>query len=228
MTGNSRPTPKEPLDKSISAVVINYRTPDLLKTAVESFRRFYPEIPLLIVDNGSADDSSSAIEQLCAAGGGRVQAEYLPENIFHGPAMHLALQRQTTRYVYVFDSDTETLKGGFLESMHGALEKSEESYGAGHVVRANHRGFADTKGIPVLASAYMLLKRDVYLQLPPFIHHGLPALQNFQAAAKQGYRLIPYPIEEYVEHLGRGTAERYGYGLGLRSKIDYLLNRIGF
>lgn len=227
MTGNSSPATREPLDKQISAVVINYQTPDLLRTAVESFRRFYPMIPLLIVDNGSADESRSTIEQLCEAGDGHVQAEYLPENIFHGPAMHHALQRQTTPYVYVFDSDTKTLKGGFLEAMHAALEESKESYGAGYVVRANQRGFADPKGIPVLASAYMLLKRNVYLQLPPFIHHGLPALKNFQAATKKGYRLISFPIEEYVEHLGRGTAERYGYGLGLRSKLDYLLNKIG-
>lgn len=210
----------------VSIVVVNFQTPDMLETAVRSFSRFYPEIPLLIVDNGSQDASRDVIGRLCGDLG-PVAAVLLDENRYHGPAMDLALRRLESDYVFFLDSDTETRRRGFLEEMVAACEP-DDVYGAGKVVHVNRRGFAEPSGIPVLVSAYMLVDRTIYLELPPFVHHGLPALQNFRAAREAGYRLVDYPIDEYVDHFGRGTAERFGYGLGLRGRIDYLLNKLGF
>jgi hypothetical protein len=45
------------------------------------------------------------------------------------------------------------------------------------------------------------------------------------SAKKRGYNLLDFPIDEYVIHMGRGTSSRYGYGLGLRSIIDFILNK---
>lgn len=220
-----RPNPAE----HVAAAVVNFQTPDLLDAAVRSFRAAYPAVPLLIIDNGSVDGSPGLIRRLADELGPGVSALLLEENIYHGPAMHRALCELETPYVYVFDSDTETQRGGFLEAMLADLAAEDHRYGAGQVVHANKRGFrvAAGEGTPVLASAHMLLKRGLYHQLPPFIHHGLPALHNFEAAAEQGYELRAFPIEDYVFHKGRGTAERYGYGLGLRSRADYLLNKLG-
>lgn len=214
--------------KDVSAAVVNFQTPDLLEVAVRSFHRAYPDVRLLVIDNGSEDGSRGVIEGLRHNLGEAVEPLFLTQNVYHGPAMHRALQTLQTPYVYLFDSDTETKRAGFLEGMRAALGTSERHYGAGRVTRANRRGFVDARGTPVLASAYMLLRRDVYHRLPPFVHHGLPALRNFQAAAQQGYTLAPFPIGDYVEHLGRGTAERYGYGLGLKGKLDYVLNKLGW
>ncbi|SHK68803.1 glycosyltransferase family 2 protein [Rhodothermus profundi] len=212
----------------VTAVVINYQTPDLLEVAVRSFRRYYPMVPLLIVDNGSRDHSRQVIEQLIAEGHAAVRALWLPENIYHGPAMHRAMEAITTPYVYFFDSDTETRRGGFLEPMIAALEADPQAYGAGRIVEVDRRrGFRKAGGLPVLATPYLLLRRAFYFRLPPFIHHGLPTLQNFRAAEQAGYRLVSFPIETYVHHLGRGTAARYGYGLGWRSRLEYLLHRLG-
>ncbi len=220
--------PDRDLAAQVTAVVINYQTPDLLETAVRSFTDAYPEVPLLIIDNGSADDSRARIEALRRDAPGVVEAWMLEENVYHGPAMHRAMERVRTPYVYFFDSDTETKRAGFLEPMREALAAQPHHYASGHVVTVNRRGFRDPKGtVPVPASAYMMLKRDVYHRLPPFIHHGLPVLQNCVAAAKAGYAIVPFPVEDYVMHFGRGTAERYGYGLGLRSRLDYLLNKLG-
>ena len=211
----------------VAAAVINYQTPDLLETAVRSFHRAYPTLPLLIIDNGSQDQSPALITTLQNELGGPIETLFLKENRYHGPAMHLALTHLQAPYVFIFDSDTETHRSGFLEPMLALLSADEANYGAGDVVRANKRGFADPKGVPVLASAFMLIKRSLYHRLPPFIHHGLPVLGNCTAAAAQGYRLLDFPIEDYIEHFGRGTAARFGYGLGLRSRLDYLLNKLG-
>ena len=73
----------------------------------------------------------------------------------------------------------------------------------------------------------MLVKRTLYHRLPPFVHHGLPVLQNFRAAAEEGLRVCDFPVQDYVLHHGRGTVSRYGYGLGWRSRVSYLLHRLG-
>lgn len=218
--------PPPDLPPQVAAAVVNFQTPDLLDTAVRSFHHAYPQVPLCVIDNGSQDDSPARIRRLAADLGPSVQPLFLDHNHYHGPALHLALTRLTTPFVYLFDSDTETQRGGFLEAMLALLPTAQD-YGAGQVVRANQRGFRDDRGVPVLASAYMLLNRTLYHRLPPFIHHGLPVLQNCTEAARQGYRLHPFPIETYVTHFGRGTAERYGYGLGWRSRLDYLLHKLG-
>lgn len=215
------------IEQRVSAAVVNYQTPDLLETAVRSFHRAYPTIPLLIVDNGSRDDSPAIILRLQRELGPSIRTKLLSENHYHGPAMDMALNELTTPFVYVFDSDTETRRSEFLEEMLD-LAGDPNVYGVGKIAYVNERGFAARSGIPVLVSAYMLIEREVYLTLPPFVHHGLPALNNFRAAAEQGYRLESFPVDEYVTHFGRGTAERYGYGLGIRSRLDYLLNKLGF
>ena len=209
----------------VSAAIVNYQTPDLTETAVRSFREHYPDVPLLLIDNGSQDDSPELIARLAAEL--NVEPVYLDENRFHGPAMDLAMHRLTTPLVFVLDSDTVTERGGFLEKMID-LCVSRDAYGVGKIVRVDRRGFTAPDGIPVLVSAFMLLQREVYLSLPPFIHHGLPALKNFEAAAERGLRLQQFDVDTYVTHVGRGTAERYGYGLGLKSRFDYLLKRLGF
>ena len=34
-------------------------------------------------------------------------------------------------------------------------------------------------------------------------------------------------MDDYIDHLWRGTASKFGYGLGLKGKFDYLLNKLG-
>ena len=216
------------LADQVTAVLVHFRTPDLLQDAVRSFHAAYPALPIHVIDNGADEASRAHLAALCDELGPVLAVTHLADNIYHGPAMDQALRTLTTPYVFFLDTDTRTQHGGFLEPMVASLEADAHHYGAGQVVMVNTRGFADKQGtIPVLVSAYMLIKRSLYLDLPPFIHHGLPVLKNFAAAAKRGYLHQPFPVGDYVEHFGRGTAERYGYGLGLRSRLDFLLNRLG-
>lgn len=214
------------LERSVSTVVVNYNTPDLLRDAVTSFRKFYPSVPVIIVDNGSDSPSREAIKQLVTETPNVISATYLPENIFHGPAMHHALEKLTTDFVFVLDSDTVTTAGDFLDAMIDNCS-NPDVYAVGQTATVNKRGFATADGdITVPVSAYMLIDRKKYLELPPFIHHGLPVLNNMVAARKRGWSIVNFPIDKYIEHLGRGTATKFGYGLGWRSKLDYVLNKL--
>ncbi len=215
------------MNHSICTVVINYQTPDLLKIAVESFRKFYPAADLLIIDNGSKDNSRPVIKDLQSKSAQYTNTLFLNENIFHGPAMHHAIQELNYELFFFLDSDTETHKGGFLEEMSKILNSSDKVYGTGRFLIMNKRGFQSSKGISFPAPAYMMIKRDLYFQFPPFEHHGMPVLKNFSMALKSGYEFKEFPIENYIEHLWRGTAGKFGYGLGLKAMIDYVLNKIG-
>jgi hypothetical protein len=84
---------------------------------------------------------------------------------------------------------------------------------------------AKGRAFPYVHPRRMLLKRDIYLGLKSFDHHGAPCLANMRQAVQRGYRLRDFPIQEYILHLGRGTCGSYGYGLGWRHKIENLLNR---
>jgi hypothetical protein len=110
-----------------------------------------------------------------------------------------------------------------------AMDSSLESYAAGHVDRVTRRGFLSPNGtITAVRTPFMLIERRKYLECAPFLHHGLPTVRNFADATRRHFRFHDFPIEEYIEHFGRGTSGRFGYQLGLRSKIDYLLNKLGW
>jgi glycosyltransferase involved in cell wall biosynthesis len=216
------------MSKKIRTVVINFQTPDLLKTAIESFRKFYPTIMVTIIDNGSQDTSREEIEKLCSAEPAYTETLMLGSNAYHGPAMNQAMNSTREEYVFFLDSDTETKQGGFLEAMQAELEMEERAYGIGLPITVNKRGFLAKSGVTVIAPAYMMVRRRLYSKFPPFEHHGLPVLKNFLNAQKMGYTLKPFPIEKYIDHRWRGTAARFGYGLGWRGKRDFVLNKLGF
>jgi len=214
--------------KDISTVIVSYRTPDLLETAAESFRKFYPDIELIIVDNGSNDRSIEIIEKLVKSNSGKTKSILLDKNYYHGPAMDQAMKSLEKEIVFFLDTDTETIRGGFVESMLNEFNRDGKVYGVGRIDRVNKRGFAAEDGtITILLSPYMMLRRKMYFDLPPFVHHGMPTMQNFSAARAKGYLLRNFEIESYIKHYGRGTASKFGYRLGFRGKLDYLLNKVG-
>lgn len=212
----------------LTTVIINYQTPELLETAVTSFKKHYPNVELLIIDNGSKDNSPELIQSFKNTFQ-NIETVFLDTNIYHGPAMDLAVREYVqSEFVFFLDSDTETKEGGFLENCLDILHKEEETYGMGEILRVNKKGFKDESGFPILSTPYMVLKREVYLSLPPFVHHGQPTIYNFKMALEKGFKLKHFPMTDFIFHHWRGTANKFGYGLGWRSKVDYLLNKMGF
>ncbi len=211
----------------LTAVIINFQTPDLVRIAIESFKKYYPKVPLLIIDNGSKDESPLVIKQL-AQKHSEIETIFLEKNIYHGPAMDLAIRKHIeTELVFFLDSDTETISPGFLEKMVTLIGNDSQNYGVGEYDWVNKRGFSAKKGSTILQTPYMLLRTSIYKQLSSFEHHGQPTLFNFKDAEEKEYKLVSFPISKYIDHKWRGTAERFGYGLGWRGKLDYLLNKLG-
>jgi glycosyltransferase involved in cell wall biosynthesis len=215
---------------SVSAVIINFQTPDLTERAVRSFRRFYPLVPLLLIDNGSGDRSADALRALAAESPATTELLINNGNLHHGPAMHQAMTVRREDRILFLDSDCEVLRGGFLEAMMTEIDSAPQGYAAGKRIFMNERGFdvpESAGAIPYLRPICLLVDRALYAALPPFAKHGAPCLANMKGASERGLRLCHVPVEEYVRHLGRGTARRFGYRLGMRGKWNHLLNRLG-
>ncbi|MBI4547438.1 MAG: glycosyltransferase family 2 protein [Ignavibacteriae bacterium] len=214
----------------VTAVIINFQTPDLTRRAVISFRTHYPTLPLLLIDNGSKDESISMLEEIRQQSPACTDVILNSHNLHHGPAMDQALRYLQSPYVLFIDSDCEILKGGYLESMLNLIQHERKAYAIGKRIYMNKRGFDIAKSdeaILYIRPIFMLINRELYLTLPPFQRHGTPCLENMRAATEQKLLLIDFPVELYIQHRGRGTAERYGYNLGWCSKLQYLLNKLG-
>ncbi|MDI6766261.1 MAG: glycosyltransferase family A protein [Bacteroidota bacterium] len=215
---------------SVTAVIINYKTLDLTQKAIESFRLYYPSIPFLLIDNGSNDESTTFLIKYHETNSQTTDIILNEKNTHHGPAMNMALHKLKSSLVLFIDSDCEVNTGGFLERMVSLLEENPKNYIVGKIIYMNKRGF-DTENrsgaISYIRPYCMLIRRNLYFEFPKFTRHGTPCLKNMETAATHGFNLIDFPTENYIYHRGRGTAERYGYQLGWRGKLNYLLNKFG-
>ena len=191
----------------ITVLIVNYRTPDLIRRCVESLRTYYPEIKMLLIDNGSFDASREYIKRMDEQHE-QVTGILNVDNRFHGPALDQGLRACFTPLALTLDSDTETIRGGFLEQM-SVYFYAPEIYAVGQLITMDWFGYETHSRTP-LAFQYvhpscMLVRRAVYLRLKPFIHHGSPAIHNMRHARRAGYHLMDYPVGEYLQHTGRGT-----------------------
>jgi len=213
---------------NVTALIVNYKTRDLTAQCVESFLSAYPEVRLLLVDNGSSDDSTDYIRTVTERYP-HVSGIFNQQNIYHGPAMHQGIMLSTTRYILTIDSDVIVQQTGFIEGML-ALFDDPATYAVGHVQCMDRFGFALPPDARCYTSyvhpALMLFNRDIYTTLPPFFHHGSPCLRNMRAAQRRAYRLCDFPVAEFCVHLGQGTCSRYGYGLSVKTFIESYVSRL--
>ena len=215
---------------SVTAVIINYKTPDLMLRALATFKSAYPAVKTLLIDNGSGVEFADVMVTIRSSWP-EVEMVVNAGNLHHGPAMHQAMGLVAAPWVLFLDSDCEVIKPGFIEVFMERCAEKKDSYAAGTLFYLNKRGFPSQKDrrgvIPYIHPYCMLVKKELYENLPPFELHGSPALRNMTGAAEKGYALVNVPLEEYVRHDFRGTAGRFGYGLGFKGRLNYLLNRIG-
>jgi GT2 family glycosyltransferase len=222
--------PVNSIGSRVHAVVINYRTPGLTRRLVETLRNHYPNLPLLLIDNGSKDESAEILRGYCENGEGLTKLVSNDYNLHHGPAMDQAVKLVEREFILFLDSDCEIVKGGFVEEMIRCADADSRCYAVGRMTYKNRHGFDTTrseKTFRYINPFCMLMRKHLYTTLPPFVHHGAPCLHNMREAALRGYSLIDFPVLDYVSHKGRGTAQQYGYGLGLKGKLGFVLSKLG-
>lgn len=194
----------------LCAVIINYKTLDLTSALLTSLAKFYPNLPLLVIDNGSKDESTAylrSIEQ------DNIKVIFNDYNYGHGLALHQAMENCKARYLLTLDSDCKVLKAGFVEKMLQAFKDDHNLYAIGELVTVDATGhnFIGHNALPYVHPSTAMFDVRKYFTLRPFYHHGAPCLQNMVSAKEKGYGLLGYPdIREFVYHQDGGTGGRYG------------------
>jgi GT2 family glycosyltransferase len=214
----------------VTAAIVNFRTPDLTRRALSSFTSAYPEVRVILIDNGSGGENGDLIESV-RSGYPDVEVVINQRNIHHGPAMHQGMGLVSTPFALFLDSDCIVLRPGFIELMVAGLVAEKNRYAAGSLQYVNKRGFPvkrEARGaVPYINPYCMLIKKELYHLLPPFALHGSPVLRNIEGARKKNFDLVEVKLDEYVRHDFRGTAGRFGYRLGIRGRMNFLLNKLG-
>ncbi len=219
----------------VTAVIVNYRTRDLTRRAVVTLMAHYPKLKLIVIDNGSHDVSTAYVHELGETAE-NVTAIFNRRNRHHGPGLDQAIRAATTDFVFTLDSDCEVRRGGFLEAMFAAFS-DPRFYAIGELRYKNRFGYTHGYGearpersnwIPYIHPYAMMLRRQTYLELRPFIHHGAPCLKNMRDAQRRGYVVVNFWIGDYVHHYLAGTSGAHGYGIRARTRniLEARANRL--
>jgi hypothetical protein len=161
----------------ITALTVNYNTPDLLENLLSSFRKFY-DIDFLVID-GSNELNYEKIKGF--ANKYNATIIHFNFNIHHGPGMDYGIRNIKTEQILLLDTDVEILRGGFIEDLQTKL--LPESYGIGCVGTVNENGVDAPTGYRYLHPSCALINRDVVLKYPMPVRHGAPMIEAMKARA---------------------------------------------
>jgi hypothetical protein len=194
-------------------IVVNYKTPDLIKKYLSNFREYFSNLHLVIVDNSNYDRSTDLIYSICKRDGNMTLLANV-FNIHHGPGLHKAIQyvEDYFEFALIMDSDILFHKKGIIDDMKKIL--TEKFMFCGKIVQVSVRGMnsKEEESIPYIHPSCMYININEYLQLPPAKLHGAPFIDTFSSVKEQDKQnlLIDFEVSNYMTHLGRGTVIRTG------------------
>jgi len=188
---------------NITAITVNYNTPDFLERLLSSFRKHYPDIPFIVID-GSDTDKYNEIKPFTDKYS--VEIHHFNGNIHHGPGLAYGLAVANTERVLFLDSDLIVVNPGFVEDLNSKLHT--HSYGIGDVQTVNEKGFNVDKGMAYLHPACALINKSVAILYPLPIKHGAPMINAMIEINKQGRGYL-LQHEEWVTNDFRNTDKKY-------------------
>ncbi len=190
-----------------TAVIVTYNTPELIYDCVKSILKFYPRLPILIIDNSPIHSECYQMCKNLSREFDTVKTHFTFHNIGHGRGLHLGINMVYTENVLIVDSDTEML-APCLETMEKELKTNV--YGIGQIVQVNEHGVNVFRGIKYLHPYFALIKKKMYDNNPGFIHHGAPFIKTMcwihdQNKLGNSIELKNKDLKPYVLHKERGT-----------------------
>ena len=213
----------------VTGVMVSYNTRLLVEAAYQSIRKFYPDMPIIIVDGSDPGNSTAAYVKSLASPLTTVLS--FGRNVFHGPGMNVGIDYCQTRYALLFDTDAELLEpcvGDMLEMME------EDTFGVGFVIPTAFSGFGtwwptpwrkeawhpnatpppiSNGWMPYLHPYFHLIDIKNYRKFPPYEHGGAPCTPTMLAIYKQGlsnkiikqFKDMVNGTPKFVKHDGGGT-----------------------
>lgn len=198
----------KPYPENVTVLICQGKQRFLTALTIESLMRFYPEIPILVV-NGSPDDYDSTLYlQLMELKHKNIKVWHRFGINSHGDMMNEAIRQYIdTEFVLLMDNDNIIHRGGFVEGMLKQLkDKQMFATGATMIVTREGEGIGpphnDTDVLRYPHPSCAIIKRSVYLKLDVnFSNHGAPCIYSIIESEKEGYTVGSYPVSEYESHL---------------------------
>jgi hypothetical protein len=181
--------------KDITAICVCSNTVSLIRDVTASFRQFHPDMKFIIVDGSDKFDACYFFAQKLQDKNTEVVS--CGQNIGHGRGMDLGIKKVKTKYALIFDSDILFLKSPVAEMLS---MMNEDTYGIGHTCIYN--------GVKYLSPVFQLINVAHYLQLPPYVHHGVPCIKTMEELHRRGLNntILDFPIfPNYILHKGSMT-----------------------
>jgi hypothetical protein len=183
----------------ITALTVNYNTPELLERLLVSFRKFYPKIPHLVID-GSGKSQYEKIKNFPTKYD--IELFHFNYNIHHGPGLAYGMRQIFTPQILLLDSDMIILSGGWLEEMQKVLQPDD--YGTGDIQAGNgQQGYIAEYMHPALA----LINREVALKYPLPDKSGMPLFNAMQQLKREGnlklLKRSQWLTDDLWKHLGK-------------------------
>jgi GT2 family glycosyltransferase len=192
----------------IQAVTVCYNTPDLLRQAVTSVKRFYPKLPIFIIDGSDYNSPCFQMCELLQSEFDNIRVRHFLRNIGHGAGLDYAIRHTESEFILLMDSDIR-MDQPCLEDMIAKLPMN--ALGIGQVYTVNKRGFVDTTGCDYVHPFFALLRRANYDKCKPVKNHGAPLIDTMWSARRKRLKVIPYDLQPYrghkVWHRWKGTRD---------------------
>jgi len=203
---------------NITAVTVVYKTIDYIIEAYNTFRKFYPTVKYILVDNSGGDECTQLMRTWLEKDPNLTLIE-LEENIGHGYGMDLGIEKSTTDYLFIFDTDIVFKKGGFIEEALALFD--EDTYGVGWIFRLGLTGGGvptdwDGESLLYLYPSFWFVNKHQYNNFHKLSKFGLPILQamnDINASGLSEKILKPFfngQVNEYLHHHSGGTRAVYG------------------
>lgn len=191
----------------VAVVTVSYNTVELTAFLLWSLHRIleWPELEILVVDNGSTDGSREMLTEAADAG----LCTLIPNtgNPGHGPGLNLAMGTLRRRSVlpdrvWILDSDCVVTRSDVLSAVFAGSPTSGAA-----IVGEPHWDPWHGKHRFELYSLLIDPARTLTTDREPFTADGDPAIKLLDATGTAGHRLAAFPFTRghFLVHLGRGT-----------------------
>ena len=197
--------------QDITGIVVCYNTKGFMEIAYNSIRKFYPNLPIMII-NGS-DLESSCTPYLYSISSKITKIVTIGYNIGHGRGLDYGIKKVKTKYALLFDSDIRMLKPP-INNMLKLMKKG--SFGVGSVMKIGYDGnncgkslhHKDEGCLSYLHPFFQIINVSNYKKYHRYVHHGAPCYLTMIDIHKRKLSkkiLINFPVHDFVEHYNRGT-----------------------
>ncbi len=233
---------------SISAILVTWNRCDLLKAAIDSLvRQEYPRLEIVVVDNGSTDNTEGMLSGLPFP----VRYLYNKGNLGACVARNQGVLASGGEMLLFMDSDAEILTEGALMRLARELAGDPTCAGAAGIIYSDRlaekvwcwspcmdaEGFHDPKAsvlpredVKILSTCFALFRSDLFIRLGGFDPFYFYLYEDADLSARilaEGRRLLIDPeiqiLHHYDEHgrTERNPVQYHRYHESLR--LYYLL-----